>query len=55
MGEGGGPRLLTDARLRVVAVLGRNNLNNTKIAALHDMHPLSLPSGLEGSEGDTCQ
>lgn len=47
-------RLLTEACLRVVAVLGRKNLNNTKIAAFHDIHPLSQPSGLERSEGDTA-
>lgn len=41
---GGGLRLLTEACLRVV---GRNNLNNTEIAAFQDNHPLSLPSGLE--------
>lgn len=39
---------------RVFPVLGRNNLNNTKIAAFHDIHPLSLPSGLERSVGDSA-
>lgn len=38
---------------RVFPVLGRN-LNNTKIAAFHDIHPLSLPSGLERSVGDSA-
>lgn len=45
---------MVEACLRVVAVLGRNNMNNTKIAAFHDIHPLSLPSGLQRSEGDAA-
>lgn len=43
---------LSEDYLRVVAVLGRNILNNTKIAAYHEINPLRLPSGLERSDGD---
>lgn len=51
---GGGLRSLKEACLRAVAVLGRNNLNNIKIAAFHGSLPLSLPSGLERSERGTA-
>lgn len=54
-GGEGGLRLLTQASLRVVAVLGRKNLNNTRIVAFHRILSLSLPSvlGVEecGSRG----
>lgn len=50
----GGLRSLTEACLRVVVVLGRNNLNNTKVAVFHGGHPLSLPWSPEGSEGETA-
>lgn len=43
---------LSEDYLRVVAVLGRDTLNNTKTAAYHEIHPLRLPSGLERSDGD---
>lgn len=52
--EGGGLRSFTEACLRVVAVVGRNKLNSTKIVAFHEIHSFSLPSGLQRSDGDAA-
>lgn len=45
--EMGGGRSLTEDCFRVAAALGRNCLNNTKIAAIHDAPP--LPQSAPGS------